>query len=150
VGSIEDLLRDLRRYDDRKVLLRELRKEMRKPVPPLRRKIKRRALAMMPRRGGLNRWVASTRITAKVQVSSRQLRVQLRGGRNSANKRSDMRAIDRGRVRHPSWGHRGRGAWHNQRVAAGYFTAPTLEYRQWRDACLRAVDGALDTIRRGR
>jgi hypothetical protein len=148
-GSLAELVRDLKGFEARKEVTRQLRKELRAPIPGVRAAIRRRALATMPRRGGLNRWVAQVRVTAAVKFSGRSAGVRLKGGRNSTGGRSDIRAIDRGRVRAPSWGRRSRGAWHNQTVPAGFFTGPATEVDQWRDACVKAVDNALETISRG-
>jgi hypothetical protein len=150
VGSLDDLIRDLRKFEDRKTVVRELRREIRKPVPAVRREIRQRALDWLPRRGGLNRWVSRISITAKVRLSGRSAGIQLKGGRNSAGARADIRAIDRGKVRAPTYGHRGRRAWHNQTVPDGFFSHPATSTPAWRAACLAAVDKALATIRRGR
>jgi hypothetical protein len=149
MDSIDRLLRDLQGFERRREVVKALRKEIRKPVPDVRKAIRRRALASLPKRGGLNRWAAKSRITAQVRVTARSMRVGLKAGRNSTGGRSDIRRMDKGRVRAPSWGHRGRGDWHTQRVTAGFVTEPSAERRQWRGAILDAVDSALATIRRG-
>lgn len=148
-SSLDQLILDLKKFDDRKTLVKELRKEIRKPVPSVRKAIRQRALGTLPRRGGLNKWVASTRITAQVKVNTRQVTVRLKGGRNSLNSRSDIKRIDAGRVRAPTFGRRGKGQWHSQEVEKGFFTQPTIETWLWRHAILRAVDNALDVIKRG-
>jgi len=149
MGSIDDLVRDLRRFENRKTLLTHLRAEIRKPVPAVRKSIKARALAILPHRGGLNVWVSKVRITAVIKTAGRSAGVKLKGGRSSTGGKSDMRRIDGGRVRAPSWGRRGPGSWHNQSVPSGFFTEPASEAREWRAAAVTAVDRALDTIRRG-
>lgn len=150
-SSLDSLIRDLRTFVDRKEVVKQLRTEIRKPVPEVRKLIKARALATLPRGGGLNVWVSKTRITVQIKLSGRAAGVRLKGGRNSkGGGRTDTRAIDSGRVRAPSWGHRGKGAWHNQSVESGFFTKPTVATGPWRDSCVRAADKALDTIRRGR
>jgi hypothetical protein len=149
-SSLDSLIRDLRKFDDRKEVVRQLRTEIRKPVPEVRKLIKARALATLPKGGGLNAWVSKIRITVQIKLEGRAAGVRLKGGRNSSGGRSDTKAIDSGKVRAPSWGHRGKGAWHNQSVTAGFFTKPTTATGPWRDACVRAADQALDVIRRGR
>jgi hypothetical protein len=148
-SSLDALIRDLRTFEDRKEVVKQLRTEIRKPVPAVRKAIKARALDILPKAGGLGAWVSKTRMTVQIKLSGRSAGVRLKGGRNSSGGRSDIRAIDRGRVRAPSWGHRGKGAWHTQEVKAGFFTEPTTETKPWRDACVRAVDQALEVIRRG-
>lgn len=149
MSTLAELVRDLRAYEGRKELTRALRVELRRPVPAVRKGIKARALATLPRSGGLNRWVAAIRITVKIALSGRRATVELRGGRNSRRDRSDVRAIDRGRVRAPSWGRRSVGQWHNQVVEPGFFTEPSADLDAWRDACATAVDEAMEVIRRG-
>jgi hypothetical protein len=149
MGSVEALVRDLRGFRARREVLQQLRKRIREPVPAVRRSIRKEALRTLPHRGGLGAWVASTRITVQIRVSARTARVTLKGGHRSRRGATDLRAINRGRVRAPSWGHRGPGAWHTQSVPAGFFTRPAAEAREWRAAIDTAIDQALDTIRRG-
>lgn len=147
MSDLDRLVAELKNFDDRKVILRELRTEIRKPLPAVRKAIKARAIATLPRAGGLGRWAASTRITVQIKVSGRSLSVLLKGGRSSRGGRSDIRALDRGRVRHPSWGRRGPGQWHTQQVKPGFFSEPATDGDQWRKVCLDAVDKALGSIR---
>jgi hypothetical protein len=148
--SIQEFARELRGFQDRKVVLKALRVAVRKPFPAVRAKIKARALATLPEGGGLNAWVAAIKITLGVKVTSaRSAGVVVKGGRNSTGARSDLRAIDRGRVRAPSWGRRGQGAWHTVLVEPGFFTTPVVEATEWHAEIDRAVDDAVQTIRRG-
>lgn len=149
-SSLDALIRDLRKFDGRKEVVKALRKEIRKPVPKVRKAIRKRARTTLPKAGGLNKWVASTRITAQIKLSGRSAGVRLKGGRNSTGARSDIRAIDRGRVRAPTYGKRNPNSWHTVKVTPGFFTTPAAETDEWRKAALKAVDQALDTIRRGR
>jgi hypothetical protein len=148
-GSLDQLVRDLRGFEGRREVTKALRARIRKPVPQIRRAIKARALDTLPRRGGLNAWVASTRVTTVIRLAGRAAGVRLKGGRNSSKTRSDIRATDRGRVRAPSWGRRGAGAWHNQTVTPGFFTEPAADVDAWRTECVAAVDEALEVVRRG-
>ncbi|SCF06600.1 hypothetical protein [Micromonospora mirobrigensis] len=147
--SFDELIRDLRKFEGRKEVTKQLRAEIRKPIPSVRAAIKRRALATLPKSGGLNVWVSRTKVTAKVLLTGRAAGVRLKGGRNSSGNRSDVRRIDAGKVRAPSWGRRGRDAWHSQQVPSGFFTEPATEVDQWRKACEKAVDKAVEVIRRG-
>jgi hypothetical protein len=149
VGSLDDLIRDLRKFEARKEVVEQLRKEIRKPVPAVRKAIRARALDTLPSGGGLNVWVSKTRITVQIPVSGRTAGVKLKGGRKSIGGRSDIKRIDQGKVRHPSWGRRGKGEWHTQTVASEFFTGPAAEAREWRVAVFRAIDQALDVIRHG-
>jgi hypothetical protein len=147
MGSLAELVRDLRGFDGRRVIVRELRREVRKPVPSITRRVRISAAATLPHRGGLGAWVAASRITASVRLSGRRVGVTMRGGRNSKGGRSDIAAIDAGRVRAPSWGRRGPGSWHTQGVVPGFFTRPVTEANEWPVAIEAAVDHALETLR---
>lgn len=149
MGDIQALVRDLRNFSARKEVIRQLRADIRGPVPAVRADIKKNAVAVLPSSGGLGKWVASSRITAVVRITGYSARVQLRGGRNSSKKRSDIRAIDRGRVRHPAWGRRGKGQWSTQTVHDRFFTDPATGSPLWDHTINRAVDRAFDAIRRG-
>lgn len=128
-------------------VLDELRTELRKPVPVVRKAIRQRALATLPRGGGLNKWAAAIQVKAKQEVLGKTVRVKLTGGRNSAGGRSDIRRMDKGNVRHPTFGNRGKGMWHLIVVTPGFFTEPVTESDEWSAAADRALDRALDRIR---
>ncbi|SIQ07302.1 hypothetical protein [Micromonospora avicenniae] len=149
MGSLDGLIRDLRGFEGRKEVLKHLRKEIRQPLPSVRAAIKRRALDTLPRRGGLNVWVSRTKITVQTKLAGRAAGVRMKGSRKSAKDKSDLKRLDAGKVRAPSWGRRGAGAWHTQQVEPGYFTKPATEIDQWRAAANKAVDEALEVIRRG-
>ena len=137
--DLSRLIADLKKTTDSKAVLKEVRRTIRGPLPATRRAIKSSALRTLPSSNGLAAWVAATKVTAKITLTASRVAVNIRGGRNSAGskKRSDINAIDRGRVRHPSWGRRGPGQWHNQTVVPGFFTK-TVEER--RPEFVEAVD----------
>lgn len=142
--SISKLARDLRGFVAGDVVLKALRKEVTAAVPPVRKKIKASAIAILPAGGGLNAWVAAARVRSVVKARGHTVTVELRGGRSSANKKkSDIDAIDRGRVRHPSWGRRTAGQWHNQAVPPGFFATPAGDTAEWGKAIDAAVSKAL-------
>lgn len=147
--DIDQFVRELHSFRERKVILKELRSGIRKPFPKVRAAIKQRALATLPKRGGLNVWVSKIRVSLAVKTGANKVTVTVKGGRNSSGGRSDMKAMDRGRVRHPSWGRRGIGQWHNQAVPAGFFTKPVEEANEWRDEAVASVDRATEELRRG-
>lgn len=146
MGDIHTLVASLHAYSRGDAMLKELRAELRQPVPAVRRRIKGVALDTLPAGGGLNAWVAATKITASVTLTGRRVVVRLRGGRRSSGAQSDIRAIDRGRVRAPSWGRRARGDWHSQTVTPGFFTKTAAEAPEWGPAIDRAATKALDGI----
>lgn len=149
-SSLKRLIRDLKGFEDKKVVLAALRKELRRPLPNVRRAIRGRALATLPASGGFAAWVAALRITARIRTSGRSAGITLVGGRNSTGARSDVAAIDRGRLRAPSWGRRAKGDWHTQTVTPEFFTGPAGEIDQWQQAAIAAIDQAADQLAQGR
>jgi hypothetical protein len=134
-------------FDDKREVLLALRRGIREPLPQIRKAIRDRAIETLPHRGGLGAWVAASRVNGPVAVSGRRIRLKIKAGRNSRGGRSDIDAIDRGRVRAPTWGHRGLGAWHTEIVEPGFFTKPAQEAAEpIGGAMSRAVDQAFDRL----
>ena len=143
--DIRNVAREVRKLGDGRVIVNNMAKEMRAAVPPVRKAVKARALLILPHRGKLGKWVASSTIRASVRRSQRNAGVSLVGGRNSAGGRSDLKRIDRGMVRAPAWGNRRH--WHLEKVPAGFFTDAVQEHSdEFRDACVRAVDKAVKEV----
>ncbi|RKN38450.1 hypothetical protein [Micromonospora endolithica] len=152
MGSLDELIRDLRRFEQRRVVTNALAKELRKPVPGVRKAIRARARKVLPTSGGFGVWVSKLSVTARVKLQGRAAGVRLVGRRKGFpddQPKADLRRIDQGTARHPSWGRRGAKDWHLQKVTPGFFSDPATEVDQWREAALRAVDEALEVIRRG-
>lgn len=147
--SVTELIAELRGFDGRREVVKAIGRGVRAGVPAVRTAIRQRALDTLPHGGGLGAWVAKTRITVVVKLSGRAGGIKLKGGRNSLGSRSDINAIDRGRVRAPAWGRRFKGQWHTQSVAPGFFTEPAAAAKDWHDGVEQAVDAALETLRRG-
>jgi hypothetical protein len=149
VGNVDQLVAELRGFRNSKAVLAAMRKGIRAGIAPVRQAIRASAVESLPQRGGLNQWVAKTRINLNVRVGSSSARVRITGGRNSARGgQSDVNAIDRGRVRAPSWGRKGPNDWHTQTVDPGFFTETIDEQDGFRAQVDSEVDRALDTIRR--
>lgn len=149
--ALNALARDLRGVADRKEILKELKRELKEPLPRVRQGIRDAARRVLPSRNGLGAWVAKARITASVRVSSStRAGITLKGARNSTGARSDLNAIDRGRVRAPSWGRRSKGAWHNQTVPAGFMSDTVADdfASEWQKATLSAVDKVVSELGR--
>jgi len=147
--SVDQLVRELRSFDGRREIVKAIGKGVRAGVPAVRKAIRQRAVDTLPHSGGLGRWVARSSITAQVKLQARSGSIKLKGGRNSAGARSDIKSIDAGRVRAPSWGRRTAASWHTQSVPAGFFTEPAASAKDWHDDVDQAVDVALDQLRRG-
>jgi hypothetical protein len=147
--SFDELVRELKGFNQRREVIKAASKGMRAAVKPARKAIKRAAKDTLPKGGKLNLWVSRISILAQVRLSGRRAGVKLKGGRNSTGGRSDINAIDRGRVRAPSWGRRTKGSWHTVTVTPGFFTKTAAELPDWREQIDAEVDKALDQIRRG-
>jgi hypothetical protein len=122
-ATSEDIARiaeAVRRLGADRTIVNEMSRDIRRAGPPIRRAVRDRALAILPHRGGLNRWMARASVRVAVRRSRDSAGVHIVVGRNSVHGRSATKLIDAGMVRHPSWGRR--DAWHLQHVRAGFAT----------------------------
>lgn len=98
-----------------KDLRRELFRGIQRTTKPVRLAMSAHAGRVLPQRGGLAAKMARSRFSTKTRT-----------GRNpgvviAVRNPIDVRSIDRGRVRHLTFGHR---PWKDQAVAPGAFTEP--------------------------
>lgn len=145
--SIDELVRELKAFRESKAVINAAARGIRKAVVPARRAVRKSAKTTLPKGGGLNLWVSKAAIRASVRLSGRKAAIKITDGRNSTTGRSDITAIDRGKVRAPSWGHRTKASWHTVAVTPGFFTKTLDELPDWRENIEAEVDKALDTIR---
>lgn len=138
--TVEQILREQR-------VLKYLQKKITKTAPAVRKAIKAEALATLPKRGGLNEWVAAAKVKAKTTITGERINVHLSAGRDSKGGRSDLKRIDAGKVRHPAWGRRSKGSWSVTTVAPGFFTRPATDPKPWVTAADEGLDEALGAIR---
>ncbi|GAA4358405.1 hypothetical protein [Angustibacter luteus] len=115
----------------------ELRKRVtrgiREATQPMKDAVKASALAELPHRGGLNQLVARSRISNSVRTSSRSAGVQLK-----ATNDHDIKAMDRGRLRHPTFGRTG---WVTQKIGPGWWSRPLEKTApQVRDGIQKALN----------
>lgn len=103
-----------------RTIVNNMAREIRTIGPLAKAKARESAMARLPRRGGLARWVASARVAVSVRRGAKSAGVTIRQGRNSKGGRSDLKRIDAGQTRHPLLGNRRH--WYPQSVQAGYFT----------------------------
>jgi len=113
--QLEKLGKQLRAAGD-KDLRRETLAGLRAATKPIRAAIREYDLQHLPKRGGLNRVMARSRITTQVRTSGRNPGIRL------ATKSHDPRIDRTGRVWHPTFGHRDRGV--VQHIDPGYFSVP--------------------------
>jgi len=145
--SFEQFAAELKAFDGRREIINEIRKDMRKPLPELRKKVRAAAIAMLPARGGLGKWVAASKFTVRFKDRGRSAGVTVKVSRKTEKDRAALDPLDlQGRVRHPLYGNR--KYWFSQQVAALFFTGP-WEQMDWPGIAEKAMDRALDKIRRG-
>lgn len=145
--SFEQFAAELKAFSGRGEIINEIRKDMRKPLPELRKKVRAAAIAMLPARGGLGRWVAAAKFSVRFRDSGRSAGISVKVSRKTEKDRAALDPLDTaGRVRHPLYGNRRH--WYPQQVAALFFTGP-WEQMDWVGRADRAMDRALDKIRRG-
>jgi hypothetical protein len=164
VASLRAVGKALREAGD-KEQKRELYKAVQRATKPIKEEIKESARETLPHSGGLNEWVAAIGIKTKQSYNGRMPGVTITGAldnkrvvRRSGGKRSktrksgtfgataDLRAINRGRVMHPVFGHGPLVG--PQMVRAGFWDRPLTgvtaqrakrEIRAAMEATLRAI-----------
>lgn len=111
LGALAKVLKDAGDKDLRKELLRGLQKAGR----PLKAAAKEAAVKGLPSSGGLNDYVAAGQFAVRTRTGARNPGIRLVGKK----KGHDIRATDRGRLRHPVWGH---DWWVTQDIKPGWWT----------------------------
>lgn len=147
--SAEAMARELRAFDGRREIVKAMRRGLTRISRPAVKDVRAHAITILPASGGLGAWVARATIGVRIGYTSRTAGVRIRGSRKSLKDKSDLTAIDAGRVRAPTFGHRGRKAWHTQAVTPGWFTDPLASNTDWRGAVDAEIDKALEPLRRG-
>jgi hypothetical protein len=127
-----------------KGLRKGLYKEILRTTKPLKQDAKKNAKAILPKRGGLARRVASSSFSTKTRIIGGGAGVQIIAkGKGQAK---SVKQIDAGRVRHPVFGRKNR--WVTQSVPSGWFTdAMVRGAGKIRDGVQRAVDEVLSKLR---
>ena len=96
-------------------LKKNMAKSIRVATEPCREWVRLELLRDMPKRGGLNEWLAKSSITSAILTGPNTAGVVVRGSRRG----HDWRAInDTGKARHPTFGHRGKNQWKDTSVPA--------------------------------
>lgn len=145
--SIEHYARTVEQILTERRVYKQLKKDLRGPVPEVTKAIKENALATLPKGGGLNEWVAASAVKARITESGSAINVHLEASRNSKGGESDLKRIDAGKVRHPAWGRRTKGSWSVTSVTPGFFTDPATDPEPWLEAADASLDTALEAIR---
>lgn len=125
---------------------RELRSELYRGInratKHLKEKIRESARSKLPKRGGLNKRVAKTKIVTKRRMSGVRAGVRIVGASGY-----DIGSINLGHVRHLTYGHL---PWSDQAVKPGFWTEPIIaDAPVVRKEIDRVMDDITDKIRRG-
>lgn len=107
-------------------LSREIPKRMRKVAVPMVADIRAEARTL-PERGGFAEYIAGSRITIQTRTSVQRAGVSVVGLRSKSGGFVDLRAVNRGRLRHPVFGDRDR--WRTQQIRPGFWDR-AIERRQ--------------------
>lgn len=106
-----------------KELRRDLFAGVRRATVPITEAAKASARAVLPKRGGLNEVVASSKFGTRTRVTGNSVGVRIVAEKKKdGGKKSDLEAIDRGTLRHPVYGHR--KTWVLQNITPGWFSKP--------------------------
>lgn len=117
--DLEKLGRALKQVGDRE-LRKELLAALRAATKPMKAAVQASARENLPSRGGFADLVAASRFTTKNRLSGKNV-----GMRFEAKNKHDIKALDRGRLRHPLYGNKDH--WFTQTVQAGWFSTPIEE-----------------------
>lgn len=117
--ELNRLARKLREAGD-KTLQKELRAGLQRATKPIRADVTQSLADRLPRRGGLARKMAKARVTTRIRTSNRNTRLRIEVS-SPRGEDIDVRALDRGVIRHPTYGHR---PWVVQHIPAGAVSGP--------------------------
>jgi len=99
----------------------ELYKAINRATRPAKQAVRLSATERLPHRGGLNKRVASSKIVTRRRMSGKYAGIRIVGTSGY-----DIGSINRGRVRHLTFGHL---PWSNQAVKPGFWTEPLVALR---------------------
>lgn len=149
VEQLAQVARDLKAAGDRD-LRRELFRGIQRSAKPLKAEAKSAALDELPKSGGLSVEIANSRwsVNTRLGVRNPSIRIVGRGRINESGREHDLNALDRGRLRHPTWGRRGPNDWKNQSVKVHWFSdrMENAADTEVRANILEAVDKVADKL----
>lgn len=117
-------------------------RNLRAAAKPAARAVQDEERRALPKRGGLNEWVASTPVGVRVTTGIRSAGVRIVQSKKGRIRPHDLRRMnDQGLVRHPVFGNR--KVWKGQQVPKGFWDGPLLARRpEVRAAMLEAMHEA--------
>ena len=123
--QLRALGRDLKAAGEQgKGLRRDTLRAMRVGAAPLREAVEESAKDNLPKRGGLNMWVAASKIVVRNSLTGNKVGTRIVASKAGGRKGShDIAATDAGSFRHPVF-----GKWRKnvppQQITPGWFTKP--------------------------
>jgi hypothetical protein len=122
VGGADELNRLARRLKGGdKALRKELYSGLQRATKPIRADVQRSLATRLPERGGLAQKMSKARVSSKVRTANRNTRLTIQVS-SPRGEDLDVRAMDRGRLRHPVFGRRGK--WVTQIIPPGAVSEP--------------------------
>jgi hypothetical protein len=122
-------------------LRRQIPKGMRKAAAVMIPDIRASAAGRLPKRGGLNTYVAESAIGVRVNTGARSTGVTIVGRRSKRGGAVDLEALNEGTVRHPVFR---TGKWVQEKVNPGFWDDPVQKH----EATVHdALVGVIDDIR---
>lgn len=123
-------------------LKRDLLRGLREGTKPMVEAARSSALEHLPKQGGLNQEVASSKIAVRTRTSGGNPGVRVVG-----LSKHNIAAMDRGRLRHPTFGHE---PWVSQHIKPGWWTDALMgEAPKVRQALLAVMDETTRRIAHG-
>lgn len=120
--DLEKLGRALKQVGDRE-LRKELLATIRAAMKPVKEAVQESARENLPSGGGFAELVATSRFQSRTRLAGKNV-----GVRFEAKSKHEIKALDRGRLRHPLYGNKEH--WYTQTVTAGWFSTPIEEMSQ--------------------
>lgn len=116
-NQLADLARDLKSEANGREIRRDLLKGIRDAAKPLAKEAAPKAAREgLPKKGGLNEYVASSKFAVRTRTSGKSAGVRIVG---SKPPKHDLAAMDRGALRHKVYGH---DVWVHQSITPGWWT----------------------------
>jgi hypothetical protein len=112
--------------EEGKVFRRQLLAAIRTAAAPAPEAVKESARRTLPHGGGLNEFIATSRISVRNRLTGKGVGVRIVGTKSGGKNGHDLEAIDAGRVRHRVFGRWVKGI-PTQEVEPGFFTKPLEE-----------------------
>lgn len=124
ITGADDLARAAKvlRQAGNKELTRDFYRGLNRAVRPAKDAAKRAAETDLPQRGGFAAEVARSRFSSKIRTGQKnpQVTIWANPSKRARAEVRDLRATDRGRLRHPLFGNRDH--WFTQQIKPGWFT----------------------------